>query len=144
MAASIVEIADAITLGLNTATLSAPLVAVRAYRLEIELPEMEDLHVTVIPQAAEAIGGSRGQRQIDCRIDLAFQKRIAGDADIDGLLLLVQEAADWLYGRRLDDEGGAVCVQTVSEPLIESDHLRELNQFTSVLRATCRLGRDRS
>ena len=40
-----------------------------------------------------------------------------------------------LHGRRL---GEAVCMRRSNEPLIETNHLRELRQFTSVLTAVCR------
>ncbi len=141
MPASIVEIADAIVAGLNIAELSESVTAVRAYALETDLPEMEELHVTVIPRGEETAAGSRGQRQVDCQIDLSFQKQKTNDADVDGLLLLVQEVGDWLFGRRLGSESETVCIGTANEPLIEIDHLRELHQFTSVLRATCRVYR---
>ena len=139
MAASIVDIADAIVVSLNGASLSMPLTAVRKYALQADLPEMKDLHVTVVPVGTADTGpGSRGQRQVDHQISLVFQKHIDDDADVDGLLLLVQEASDFLYGRRLSE---ATCMATANEPLLDVDHLRELRQFTSVLQAACRLYR---
>lgn len=143
MSASIVEIADAIVAGLNADRLGGSMTveAVRAYALATDLAEMDELHVTVVPRGEEVAAGSRGQQQVDCQIDVAFQKAVTGEADVDALLLLVQEAGDWLWGRRLGppgQTGEAVCIRTANEPLIEIDHLPELGQFTSVLRATCR------
>jgi hypothetical protein len=148
--AVIAQLADAVVVELNAP--GSPLVpaegdplatAARAYAPVFDLGEMADLHVTVVPKAATAERLDRTSRQFDYSVDVAVQKKLSdgGDAEIDGLMLLVEQIADHFNGRRPATFAGAVCLRVENEPVYSPDHLRELRQFTSVLTLVFRMVR---
>jgi hypothetical protein len=134
------EIAAALVADLNAATFSRPVAAVRAVLPIYELGEMDDLHVTVVLTGRSLAPASRSQLQIEHRLDIAVQQRLASDnpTACDGLLALVGEIADHLSGHRLAGAPEAVWVKTEHAPLIDPVHLNELRQFTAVLTVTYR------
>ncbi|MCG3178008.1 MAG: hypothetical protein BIFFINMI_00331 [Phycisphaerae bacterium] len=146
----LIQIAEAVVAELNAP--GSPLVpaegdplatAARAYAPVFDLGEMVDLHVTVVPKAASAERADRATRQFDYSIDVAVQKKLGdgGDAEIDGLMLLVEQIADHFNGKRPVQYAGAVCLRADNEPVYSPDHLRELRQFTSVLTLVFRVVR---
>jgi hypothetical protein len=134
------EIAAALVADLNAATFSRPVTAVRAVLPIYELGEMDDLHVTVVLTGRSLAPASRSQLQVEHRLDIAVQQRLASDdpAACDGLLGLVGEIADHLSGHRLAGAPEAVWVKTEHAPLIDPVHLNELRQFTAALTVTYR------
>ena len=60
-------------------------------------------------------------------------------AELDGLMGLVEEIADFLRGRRLAGAQDASWVRTANAPVYSAEHLGELRQFTSVLTLTFRV-----
>ena len=141
--AVVTDVADAIVAELNAATLSLPLTAARHYVPSFELQEMQDLHVTVVPKAVAITKSDRSHNTQDIQIDVAVQKKFAtGDAaEIDPLLTLVEEIADFFRLRRLDSYPAAHWIKTEHKPIYAQDHWDELRQFTSVLTLTFRLVR---
>lgn len=137
----IVQIADAVVAALNAASFSQPVAAQRSYLPQFELPEMEDLHVTVVPKTVEITGAARGTGAYDYKIDVAVQKRFQnGDApELDPLLRLVEEIADHFRFKRLEDYPGAAWVQTEHAALYAPEHMENLRQFTSLLTLTFRV-----
>jgi len=138
----IIQIADAVVAQLNSS--GSPLapaegdplaVAARAYAPVFDLGEMADLHVTVVPKAATAERLDRASRQFDYSIDVAVQKKLgdASNAEIDALMLLVEQITDHFNGNRPAQFAGAVCLRVENDPIYSPDHMRELRQFTSVL-----------
>jgi len=137
--ALITDIADAIVAALNGQTLSQPVTAVRAYRAAFDLQEIKDLHVTVVPKGVELTTAGRGLAQTDVQIDIGVQKKLASgdDAEIDELMGLVQEIAEFIRATR--QFGNAVWVKSENTPIYSQEHLGELRQFTSVLTLTLRV-----
>jgi len=137
--ALIADIADAVVAELNAGSFSVPLTAERLYRPDFELPEMKDLHVSVVPRGLEMSTAGRGLSQHDVQIDVAVQKKLdaADNAEIDALMGLVEELAEFLRTTR--QFGDAVWVRTENSPVYSQEHLGELRQFTSVLTATLRV-----
>ena len=146
----IVDIADALAEALNGNDFSVEFTAARAYQALLELPEMKDLHVTVVPKGVVMAPVDRSRVQHDIEVDIAVQKKLgpASDdeeydeqAELDGLMGLVEELSDFLKFRRLGSQPTAAWVKTDNDPIYSQDHLERLRQFTSVLTLTYRVVR---
>ncbi len=137
--ARITDIADAVVAAMNGHTFSHAFTAARAYRPVFELQDMKDLRVTVVPKAVELTTAGRGLAQSDVQIDIGVQKKLADadDAEIDALMDLVQEIADFI--RATGRFGDAAWMKTDNAPIYSQEHLGELRQFTSVLTLTLRV-----
>ena len=137
----VIDIADSIVAELNAATLSMPLAAQRHYVPSFELKDMSNLHVSVVPKGLIVTKSDRNHNTNDAMIDVAVQKKFsAGDAtEIDPLLNLVEEIADYFRLRRLASFPGAHWLRTEHSPIYSQEHWDELRQFTSVLTFTFRV-----
>ena len=141
--AVIIDIADAVVTELNAATLSLPLTAERHYRPIFDLKDMKTLHVTVVPKGVEVTPAGRSNNHYDYQVDVAVQKKFAkGDAaELDPLVGLVEEIADFFRLRRLTAYPTAVWRRTEHPTVYAPEHMDELRQFTSVLTFTFRIVR---
>lgn len=140
--ATIIQIADAVVTQLNAATLSQPLTAARLYAPSFELPDMETLHVTVVPRGIASTSLDRKRDSFSYEIDLAVQKKTdMAQASLDALMTLVEEIADHFRTEPLASFPGARCVDVKNVPVFSQEHLDELRQFTSVLTLTFRMAR---
>ena len=137
---TIIELADAMVNELNGGTFSQPLTAIRYYLPRFELPEMATLHVSVVPKGIVVEPATRSQGQYDYQLDLAVQQRYSAEpADLDSLMALSEELADYLRFRRLGDYPTARWLRTKHEVIYHPEHLEQLRQFTSLLTVTYRL-----
>ena len=141
--AVIIDIADAVVAELSAGTFSQPFEAKRHYLPLFNLPEMKDLHVSVVPKGVAITSLSRGANQHDVQIDVAVQKKLDAEAntEIDTLMGLVEEIADFFRLRRLASYPNAVWTKTENLPVYAQEHLAEMRQFTSVLTMTFRVAR---
>lgn len=141
--ALITAIADAVVAELNEGEFSQAFTAARHYLPQFELPEMKTLHVTVVPSGLAVASLGRGSNQHDVQIDVAVQKKLTteGTTEVDPLMQLVEEIADFFRLRRLKSVPGAVWVKTENAPIYSQEHLAEMRQFTSVLTFTFRVAR---
>lgn len=139
--AVIVEIADAITTALNEAALSQPVSATRQYQPKFELPEMSDLHVTVIPKAVTVTQIARNKAVKDYQIDVGVQQKLeAGDAAvIDTLMDLTEEIAGLFEFKPLAGNPAAAWVRTEYPTIFSPEHMERLGQFTGVVTLTFRV-----
>lgn len=147
-AAKIIEIADALVWELNAATFSRKFTAERCYQPTFDLPDLQTLKVTVVPKGISPMAGegSRGAMQHDYQVHVAVQKKLAttGDeqkAELDALMLFVEEIAKHLERNRLGACEDAKWVTQELDPVFLPEHLEELRQFTSVLTLTYRAAR---
>ena len=140
---TIIQIADAVVAELNAATLSQPLTATRHYVPSFELKDMNELRVSVVPKGMVVSPLDRSRNTNDIQIDVAVQKKFeTGDAaEIDPLMTLVEEIADFFRLRRLDSFPGAHWIKTEHNPIYAQDHWEEMRQFTSVVTLTFRVSR---
>jgi len=138
---TLIAIADAVVESLNAATLSQALTADRHYQPVFDLPEMADLHVSVVPKGIEVLASSRNQNQHDYAIDIGIQKKVADDAEADTLMALAEEIADHFRLSRVQIAGvGSVPVLKVAtEPVFAPEHLTEKRVFTSIITLTFRV-----
>jgi hypothetical protein len=139
--AVIVEIADAVVAELNDTEFSQTFEAERSYLPRFDLAEMKELHVTVVPNGVTILPGNRAHNQHDYQVDVAVQKKVATDEELDALMGVVGEIADHFRLKRLASFPSAVWAKTENEPIYAPDHLEQLHQFTSVLTMTFRVMR---
>jgi len=141
--AVITDIAEAVVEELNGGSFSQPFTAVRHYRPLFDLKDMAALHVTVVPKGIVVERLDRTRNQEDVQVDVAVQKKFStGDnAELDALVGLVQEIADFFRLRRLEACPEAVWVRSENVPVYAPKHMDELRQFTSVLTLSFRVGR---
>jgi hypothetical protein len=140
------DIASAVETELNAApagTFEPAFTAQRAYLPQYELKDMADLHVTVVPKGVVVQSASRAVSQYDYSIDVAVQKKLAATdpAEIDPLMALVEQIADFFRQRRLSAYPSAAWVRTEHTHLYAQEHMSDLRQFTSVLTLTFRVMR---
>ena len=135
-----VQVAQAVTDALNGPMFSMPFTAQRVALPAFTLEEMRTLHVTVVPREIASSILDRARDEDEIKVDVAVQKKVASAAvgEVDPLLALVQEVADFLNRRSM---GVATWKRTENKPVYAPDHLREKQQFTSVLTVTYRLVR---
>ena len=141
--AAITEIADAVATALNDGEFSQDFEAVRHYLPTFELEEMKELHVTVVPRGVSISLLGRVYSQFDYRIDVAIQKRFeeGNPAQLDPLMTLVEEIADFFRFKRLPGEQGPMWVHTENAPIYAQEHMEQFRQFTSLLTFTFRTQR---
>jgi hypothetical protein len=124
--ATSVQIADAVVETLNGATLSQPFTACRYYLPEFDAKEMDALHVSVVPAELDVM------KQDPPGLDTAA---------IDGLMRLVEEIDDLFRHKPLSGYPEAHWTKTKNKPIYDPKHLKEHNQFTSLLVFTFRVTR---
>jgi len=139
----VTEIADAVTAELNGYAFSLPFSAERHYLPVFELPEMKTLHVTVVPKGLTVTQIARNKAAYDIKIDVAVQKKFdAGDAaELDPLLSLVEEIADFFRFKTLQEPIQASWIKTEHPAIYWPEHMDQLRQFTSLLTFTFRVMR---
>ena len=138
----VIDIADALATLLNGRDFSVEFEASREYRPVVDLADLKDLRVTVVPKGITTVAVDRSRVQHDVDVDVVVQQKLdKGDSDeLDGLMSLVEEIAGFLKFKRLESVG-ALWLKTANEPIFAPDHLEQLRQFTSVLTVTYRVVR---
>jgi hypothetical protein len=142
----ITTIADALVMELNDApagTFAQAFTASRHYRPQFDLAELKTLRVSVVPKGIAVTGLMRNANQHDVSIDVAVQKKVSPDdaAELDGLMTLVEQIADFFRLRRLWALPEALWTQTQNVPVYSPEHLETKQVFTSVLTFTYRVVR---
>ncbi|MBW1649016.1 MAG: hypothetical protein JRJ72_13110 [Deltaproteobacteria bacterium] len=137
------DIADAVVAELNAApagTFSQPFTAQRRVLPEFDLEDLAQLKVSVVPKSVEITGSTRAASQYEIAVDVGVQKKLGKDldAEVAALGTLVDEMADFLRGRTLDQAPFAVWVGIRNDPVYAPEHLAERRVFTSVLTVTYR------
>lgn len=139
--AYIAQIAEAVVAALGAGSFSESFTAERAYLPVYELSDLKETRVTVVPKSVAILSGSRSHNQYDYAIDIAVQKKLsrADNAEIDSLLALAEEIADFFRLRRLPGFPEAMWLKTENEPVYSQEHLDQLRQFTGLLTITFRV-----
>ncbi len=138
----ITDIADAVTESLNTGSFSETFTAERLHQPSFDLPELDTLHVSVVPKSLTITNATRHHSYFDCAIDVGIQQRVNGDGEVDALLDLAQEIADHLRMQGLAIPGAqATWLSIEHDPVVASEHLDQNRQLTSVLTVTYRVKR---
>jgi len=140
---TIIDIAEAVAAELNTAglgTFSQDFTAQRKVIPAFKLEELEGLKVSIVPKAIEITAATRIGGQHDLSVDIGIQKRVGRDvdADVQALIVLVDEIAEYLRKRSLAGAPWATWVRCANDPIYVPEHLTEQRTFTSVLTLTYR------
>lgn len=138
---TILDIADAVTAALNAGPFDPALAAERRYQPAFDLADLAALKVSVVPKSVTISNATRESGFFDCAIDIGVQKKIADDAEMDTLVDLIEQIADHLRQKRLDDAPEAAFVSIANEPVFAPEHLDQQRVFTSVLTVTYRVRR---
>lgn len=138
---TLIAIADAVAASLNAGSFGQPFTAERLYQPAFELADLADLKVSVVPKGVTIATASRDGSYFDCAVDIGIQKKIADDAEIDGLVDLAEEIADHLRMKRLDGLPEAVWLSIEHEPVVAAEHLEQQRALTSILTVTYRVRR---
>jgi len=140
--AVVTNIADAVVSELQTGTFSMSFTPRRLYVPKFELTDAA-LRVSVVPKAVDIERLNRSNNQEDFSIDVAVQKKLktAANTEIDALVELTGEIADFLRHKRLAAFPCAIWIRTQNAPIYAPDHLEEWRQFTSLLTFTYRVVR---
>jgi hypothetical protein len=134
--AELVKVAEAIKEELNRRPFTLPFDAVRSYETDTELKDLGTLHVDVVAVNAPTSLDDRGSVGYACRVDIGVRKKLSQvDVDeVDRLMLLVQEIAESFIAIRLASYPGAAWQSTDIRVWYVPRHLRELLQFTGIVR----------
>jgi len=129
------EVAEAVRSELDAGQFSIPFKAVRAFRHDQTLPEGKELRVSVVPKGVKMTPASRNVCAHDIEVFVAVMQKIdrATPETIDPLLGLVEEIVDFFRLRRLAKCPGAVWTGTEIKPMVSTEHLEQLRQFTSLV-----------
>ncbi|GJQ27714.1 MAG: hypothetical protein HBSAPP02_27460 [Phycisphaerae bacterium] len=138
---TILDISDAVTSSLNAGPFDPALNAERRYQPAFDLADLAALKVSVVPKSVTISNATRTDGYFDCAVDIGVQKKITDDAEIDALVNLIEEIADHLRQKRLDDAPEAAFVSIANEPVFAPEHLDTQRVFTSVLTVTYRVRR---
>jgi hypothetical protein len=138
----ITDIADAVVADLNVAAptlIPGGFVAERHYRPVVDLRELAELKVTVVPRGVTITPANRAGNQHDVQIDVAVQQKVndADQASLDALMTLVERIGQFFSRRRLSGVQ-AVWTKTENKPIYSAEHLEQFRTFTSVITLTWR------
>ena len=135
------DIADAVAAELSAGTFSVPFQTIRAFRHEQTLPEGKELRVSVIPKGVAVVPVARAACTYTAEIFVAVMKKVddARPETIDPLLALVEEIVDFFRLRRLANFPAAAWVGTEVKPMVSTEHLEGLKQFTSLITVSWRV-----
>lgn len=151
--AVIVDIAEKIKDALNAGTFSVTFTAERSYaQWEEQLEDLDTLRVDVVPlQAGPATNiETRSEVEYLAEIDIGVRKRFGrseqeaetgrvDSTEIDDLVLLVQEIAEFFTTDRLTDTNTGIWQTTEIKQSWSRKHLREMRQFFGFVRLTFRV-----
>ena len=148
MSAILVSTADAVLNALADHRFSQEFEPVRSYAdWELPLEDQDELHVDVVPVGSPEMElETRGSIDYSPQVDIVIRKRLASDQqeadgtlilpEVDDLVLLVQELAEYFMADRLAEFEGAAWERTQMLAAFKPSHLRQYRQFTGIIRLT--------
>jgi hypothetical protein len=148
VSAILVSTADAVLNVLADHRFSQEFAPLRSYAdWELPLEDAGDLRVDVVPAGSPEMElETRGSIGYTPQVDIVVRKRLAQEQqeadgtlilpEIDDLVLLVQEIAEYFMADRLAEFEGAAWERTQILAAFKSSHLRQYRQFTGIIRLT--------
>ncbi len=129
------KVADAVADELAAGDFTPAFKTIRAFRHDQTLPEGKELRVSVIPKGVTITPASRAACAYLVEVYVAVMKKVpdANPETIDPLLALVEDVVDFFRLRRLAGFPEAVWVSTEIGPMVSTEHLENLKQFTSLI-----------
>lgn len=141
MSSKLVQLADAVVAALNAGKFSLAFTAQRLYRPYFDLPEMSTLHVTVVPDSMVLTQHTRVTMANESKVDVAVQRKYKTEdaAELDPLMVLVEEIAAMFAQNRVIAELGAVLLKVEHAPVYSPEHMQDKRMFTSIITLTYRM-----
>ena len=148
MLAILVSTADAVRSALADHRFGQEFEPVRSYAdWELPLEDSDELHADVVPVGSPDMElESRGSIAYAPQVDIVIRKRMAKEQqetdgtlilpEIDDLVLLVQEIAEYFMADRLTEFEDAAWAGTQMLAAFKPSHLRQYRQFTGIVRLT--------
>jgi hypothetical protein len=155
-----VTVAKAVVSELAAATLSQKITPVRSWADWVQPLEVDDtckentLYVDVVPVATaqEIEASSRSTIAYTCPVDVAVRMKFGADRqdqdtgriaieEVDALMLLVQEIHERFTLTRMQDFDAAAWQGTKRLVAPHKPHLRDIRQFTGIVRVSFRVDR---
>lgn len=132
------DIAAGLLAVLEAATFSQPVYVTRKYVPQMDIKAIDGVQVTVVPRGDEMANADRSRLSHTVTVDVAVQAKVSGTTptEVDPLMDLVQEVADFLTRRPLPSVPSAAWLRIVNVPVYAPDHLSLKATFTSVLTVT--------
>ena len=139
MAATIIQLADAIVAELNSTTFSLAFVAVRSYQPIYTLADTRTLRVVVVPRSVTYEFETRQTMRASYAIDIGLMVRpgTLDNASIDAHMQLAEEIVHHFRGKRVPLLSMR-CLQAQHNPIYATEHLDEYRQYTSLVTLTYR------
>jgi len=146
--AILVSTADAVLSVLSDNKFSQEFEPVRSYAdWELPLEDSDDLHVDVVPVGSPDMElETRGSIGYTPQVDIVIRKRMAAGQqepdgtvilpDVDDLVFLVQEIAEYFVVDRFGDLESIAWQRTQILAAYKPSHLRQHRQFTGIVRLT--------
>lgn len=140
----LIAAADAVAAEINGAapgTFGLAVTAKRDYLPDFDLADLKELRVSVVPAGRVDASLARNTAQRDLSIHVGVQQRVSLDepGDLDALMELVEQIADFFRHRRLSAMPTAAWIKTEYLPVYSQEHLQQKQVFTSVLTLTFRV-----
>jgi hypothetical protein len=139
----VIDVADAVVASLNAGSFGVPFTAERKYVPAVDLSDLAELKVTVVPKSAEITTATRTSSYFDCTIDIGIQQKVNPNepAELDALSDLAEQIVDHLRLSPLDALPEAAWLSIAHEPVFAPEHLDQQRVFTSVISVTYRVRR---
>jgi len=135
--ALIIQVAEAVVAEITASADVLP-VAVKAELSlvpNLELKDLFTLKAMVCPRSRKSTIISRNCSDKTLEIDIAVMKK-ARESEIPALLALVEALEAVFEGKKLTAMPDYRCVDVANEPVYVPEHLRQRQQFTSILTLT--------
>ena len=134
----VTNIADAVAAELGRGEFSTEFTAQRRVLPDFELKDLGELKVSVVPHAVEIAKETRDSQRYEVTIDIGVQQKITDsiDTQVAALGTLVDEIAEFLTNRPLEDAPYANWSAIENDPVYVPEHLKQRRVFTSVLSVT--------
>ena len=131
--AQILDIADAVVAELNAETFTQDFTAVRRYVPRYEPKDIKELTVTVIPgpQAVEQAARDAGEHDYTIMVGVQIKLDSQDAAEVDPMVGLVEEIADFLAAQELADVPEASCLGATNEEPYIPELMDQFRVFTS-------------
>ena len=146
MICTITELTNAVVAELNAESWSQDVIVHKHYRPRYDSTTLSNIFLTVVPRSYTIDSSSRTHVGCSYVIDLAIQKKLSEESneELDELISLVEEIANYFRDRRLAAMPNALCTKIENEPIYALEHLDEIRCFTSIITLTFLVLHDRA
>jgi len=118
---TIANVAAAIAVGLNEESFSREFEAIVTYQPQVELRDLEDLRVSVVPGGSDIVRVTRAHQYERLTVEIGLQQRVETDAEIGRLMRLGDEILAWIERTRTFAD--ARVIDVAKAPQYSAEHI---------------------